>query len=302
MGVVYRAKHALLRRPTAVKLLRAEAANGDRLSHFEREVQLTSSLTHPNTVAIYDYGRTPDGVFYYAMEYLDGISLQELVELDGPQSSSRTVAILVQVCGALAEAHCHGLIHRDVKPANIMLCERGGIPDVAKVLDFGLVRRLPGCALSRTDVCTSANSTIVGTPLYLAPEAILSPATVDARSDIYALGAVAYWLLAGRPVFEGSSVVEVCSRHIHSTPPALSNVPEELGRIVRACLAKDPKDRPPSMLVLSDALLACRGVSRCMPDDARDWWSRNRQRIRQSRVTRATTSRQTVVIDIETRA
>jgi eukaryotic-like serine/threonine-protein kinase len=284
MGEVYRARHAMLRRPTAIKLLPAEKAGEKSVARFEREVQLTSRLTHPNTVAIYDFGRTPDGVFYYAMEFLDGIDLEELVRSEGRQGPSRAVHILTQVCGALAEAHGVGLIHRDIKPANILLCERGGQQDVAKVVDFGLVKDRIG---GGDDVSVTAAQTITGTPLYLSPEAIRSPDEVDARSDLYALGAVAYFLLSGRPVFDATNVVELCSHHLHTepTPPALRigiALPEALSAMVMKCLAKRREDRPQSAEELRAALLAC-GVAPWSDAEARAWWRARGQAVQARR-------------------
>ncbi len=217
MGVVYRARHAMLRRPTAIKLLPPDRAGDASLVRFEREVQLTAELSHPNTVAIYDYGRTPEGIFYYAMEYLDGINLEDLVRQHGAQPAGRVLAILDQVCGALAEAHGRGLVHRDIKPANIILSERGGEPDVAKVVDFGLVKPL-GVEDSRSTL--SATNVLTGTPLYMAPETMTAPASSDPRSDLYALGAVAYYLLSGRPVFESSDR----RRDHRSAPPDRADI------------------------------------------------------------------------------
>src|SRR5436190_4139364 len=189
-GMVYRARHSLLRRPVAIKLLSPEMTNDGNIARFEHEVQMTSQLTHPNTVAIYDYGSTPDGLFYYAMEYLSGINLDQLVSQFGPQPEARVIHILRQLCGSLSEAHQIGLIHRDIKPANVVLTRRGGACDVVKVLDFGLVKtRVP---LLRDKVLANA---IVGTPHFMSPEAIQDPAKVDARSDLYSVGAVAFWLL-----------------------------------------------------------------------------------------------------------
>src|SRR4029077_236110 len=173
-----------------------------------------SMLTHPNTIAIYDFGRTEEGSFYYAMEYLDGFTLQSLVEREGPQDPARVAHILVQLTGALMEAHRAGLIHRDVKPANVMLCERGGMAYVVKVLDFGLTKELEG----RGDVTQSDLHRIVGTPLYMCPEALTAPETVDPRSDLYAVGAVGYFLLTSVPPFSGNTLVEVCGHHLHSAP------------------------------------------------------------------------------------
>ena len=253
MGAVYEASHALLRRRTAVKLLPVAKAGEANVARFEREVQMTSQLTHPNTVAIYDYGRTPDGIFYYAMELLDGFDLEKLVVLDGPQPAERVVHILKQVCGALAEAHGRGLIHRDVKPANILLTHRGGIHDVAKVVDFGLVKEIRQDA----DAGVTSANVITGTPLYMSPESIKSPSAVDAASDIYALGGVAYYLLSGAPPFDAATVVEICSHHLHTIPGRIDGVRPALMDVVLACMEKDPKRRPASAAELAERLDAC---------------------------------------------
>jgi serine/threonine protein kinase len=215
------------------------------LARFEREVQLTSQLTNPNTIAIYDYGRTPDGVFYYAMEFLEGVTLDNLIEIDGPQPEGRVVHILRHVAGSLAEAHEIGLIHRDVKPANIMILQRGGAYDVVKVLDFGLVREIHQ---SHDEMLTAVN-TIPGTPHFLSPESIESPESVDAQADIYALGAVAYHLVTGAYVFEGQSVIQLMTRHVNEAPEPPSErlgrpIDPALERLILRMLAKDPNDRP----------------------------------------------------------
>jgi serine/threonine-protein kinase len=202
MGVVYQASHAMLRRPTAIKLLPPTRTGVVDLQRFEREVQLTAMLTHPNTVAIYDYGRTPDGVFYYAMEFLDGIDLEQLVRRHGALTSGRVVHILRQICRALAEAHGLGIIHRDIKPANVILTVRGGEPDVAKVVDFGLVKCLDPVRVDLT-MTMEGGAVLAGTPMYFAPEAISSPDRVEARSDLYSLGAVGYYLATGQAALRG---------------------------------------------------------------------------------------------------
>jgi hypothetical protein len=274
MGVVYKARHALLRRPTAIKLVLPERAGPEILARFEREVQLTASLAHPNTVSVYDYGRTPAGVFYYAMEYLDGIDLEKLVERFGPQPPARVVHVLTQVAGSLGEAHSVGLVHRDVKPANVILCEKRGLPDTAKVVDFGLVKDLT--QLGRAQLTLSGTSSIVGTPLYLAPEAITNPDAIDARADLYALGAVGYYLLTGQPVFSGASLLEVAAQHLHQAPipPSARSphlVPAALENLVLACLAKDPGARPKNALEVVRALASCR-VAEWSTEQASDWW------------------------------
>lgn len=278
MGVVYRASHAMLRRSTAVKLLLPDKTGDAALRRFEREVQRTAQLTHPNTIAIYDYGRTPAGVFYYAMEFVDGVTLQHLADEDGPQPAGRVIHLIRQACGALHEAHQAGLIHRDIKPANIMLCERGDQPDVIKVLDFGLVKDLGAEdeAMSRTDM-------VVGTPLYLAPEVIEDPAAVGPHADLYALGAVAYCLVTGKPVFEAKTVVALCSQHLGMTPLRPSErlgapVPGDLEAVIMACLAKRPEDRPASARALSDALDTLGDAHAWTEAAARTWWKSFRTR------------------------
>jgi eukaryotic-like serine/threonine-protein kinase len=305
MGAVYKARHALLRRPTAIKLLPPGRAGLANVRRFEREVQQTARLTHANTDAIYDYGRTPDGVFYYAMEFLDGVTLDELVRTDGPLPPARAIHVLRQACGALGEAHDLGLVHRDVKPANIMLTERGGEADVVKVLDFGLVRHMDA---SGTEVTASAANILTGTPLYMAPEAIRSEDAVDGRSDLYALGAVAYFLLTGLPVFEGRTMVEVCAHHLHTAPlppsaRARVRVPLDLEAIVMRCLAKSPDERPRSARALRDALDRCADAGGWSGEEAARWWTAWRARPGRTRrlspdETTGASVHQTVAVDL----
>ncbi len=276
MGAVYRASHAFLRRPTAVKLLPPEKAGVDNLRRFEQEVQLTASLTHPNTITIFDYGHTSDGLFYYAMEYVDGLTLSDLVTRSGAPHQGRVVNIMRQAASALAEAHSIGLVHRDIKPGNIMvhlLRPRGGAGDCVKVLDFGLVKEVRQDG--GIEVTNEAN--LFGTPQYMAPESITTPITVDARADLYALGAVAYYLLTGTHVFSGKSIVEVCSHHLHSTPEPLSSrlgkpIAPDLEQLVLDCLAKDPSDRPQSALEVESRLSQCHGIPEWTREDAQRWW------------------------------
>jgi len=275
MGAIYRARHAMLRRPTAVKLLSGDGSE-HQLRRFEREVQLTARLTHPNTISIYDYGRTPDGVFYYAMELLDGLTLEELVERHGPQPPGRVIHILSQVCGALKEAHGIGLIHRDIKPANIYLCRRGDVADVVKVLDFGLVREMKTNGEFALTLTSSNVNTVVGTPLYLPPEAILNPEQIDGRADIYGLGGVAYFLVTGAAPFSGQTMIELCGHHLHTppTPPSQRNrVPHDLERVILDCLAKDRATRPQSAQALSRALARCADAKGWSEQDADAWWT-----------------------------
>jgi len=277
MGVVYRASHAFLRRPTAVKLLPPEKAGADNLRRFEQEVQLTASLAHHNTITIFDYGHTSDGLFYYAMEYIDGLNLSDLVARSGAQRQGRVADLMRQTASALVEAHGIGLVHRDIKPSNVMvhlLHPHGGAGDCVKVLDFGLVkevRREGGIELTN-------EASLSGTPQYMAPESITSPNTVDARADLYALGAVAYYLLTGTHVFTGKSIVEVASHHLHSAPEPLSSrlgkpIVADLEQLVLDCLAKDPSDRPQSAFELEQRLSECASILPWTSEDARRWWA-----------------------------
>jgi hypothetical protein len=282
MGIVYRARHVLLQRPTALKVLPPEKTGEHAIARFEREVQATSRLTHPNTISIYDYGRTADGVFYYAMELLDGVDLDRLVRVTGPLPPARVLHVLTQICGALTEAHDLGLIHRDIKPANVFLCRQGGIADVAKVLDFGLVRAV-GAASGLTHDGVGADA-LMGTPLYLPPEGITRSSRMDARSDLYALGCTACFLLTGRPPFEGGSMVEVCAKHLHTPfdPHSLRGVvpvPPGLEQILVACLEKDPARRPASARELASAVRSLATEAPWSEDEASRWWLANQPRF-----------------------
>ena len=277
MGTVYRARHAFLRRSTAVKLLRAERSTPQALRRFEKEVQATSQLVHPNTITIFDYGRTPDGTFYYAMEYLRGLTLDVVVQRFGPLPERRVAHIMRQVCGSLAEAHAAGLIHRDIKPQNLMLCHRGGVPDLVKVLDFGLVKES-----DTIDPELTRDGAAVGTPLYMAPEAASASLEIDARADLYSLGVVAYFLLTGVQPFFGVNAREVMRRHMEERPMAPSEklgqpLTPEFEQLVLKLLAKDPASRPPTARAIEELL---EGVIEPIlgpwtEEDGDRWWRAN---------------------------
>jgi serine/threonine protein kinase len=285
MGVVYRARHAMLRRPCAIKLLPPDKYGPESLARFEREVQLTAKLTHPNTVRVFDYGRTPDGVFYYVMELLEGASLDDAIETAGAMPAGRVIHVLDQVAGALSEAHAIGLIHRDIKPANIFITQQGGVPDVAKVLDFGLVKRVEENLITdTTDQKLTHDSSFTGTPQYMSPEAITSPETLDARTDVYSLGAVGYFLLTGEHVFTGRTLVEVCSHHLHTLPPPpskrIADVPADLEALILACLEKSPERRPTDARALQVALRACTDSDTWSEEEARRWFASHSAALR----------------------
>ena len=285
-GTVFRGHHALMRRPVAVKLLDPLRANEHSIARFEREVQLTCTLTHPNTIALYDYGRTPDGLFYYAMEYLEGVALDKLVQDFGRQPEGRVIHILRQVCGSLAEAHAQGLVHRDIKPANIYLTQRGGIPDFVKVLDFGLVkaRNLEG------QMELTGTTATLGTPLYMSPEAVEHPDRVDASADIYSLGCVGYYLLTGETVFAGLSAGEVLMQQVRSVPEKPSvrlrqPVSADLEELRMSCLAKKPNGRPASAEAFEAALAQCAAAAGWNREQAAEWWhQRGTAKVEKARV------------------
>jgi eukaryotic-like serine/threonine-protein kinase len=274
MGEVYLAEHTLLKRPCALKRIRpGHDTDPTTLARFEREVRATAELSHPHTVEIYDYGRAGDGTFYYVMELLWGLTLDDLVHKQGPLPAARAVYLLRQVCDALGEAHAAGLMHRDIKPSNIYAARRGGEYDFVKLLDFGLVKWVAGTeqpALSRVE-------TVVGSPLYMAPEQSVSVETSDVRADIYSLGAVGYFLLVGHPPFVADNPLEIMISHARDAvqPPSqlVPDLPADVEAILLKCLAKDPAERFASSAALGRALAACSVAGEWTRDDAAGWWS-----------------------------
>ena len=277
MGEVYLAEHPHLRRPCAIKLIRPERAGDPSiLRRFMREVQVTATLTHPNTVQVFDYGQTEDGILYYAMEYLQGLGLDELVTREGPLPPGRVVAILRQLCGALSEAHAIGLVHRDLKPGNVILSNRGGLGDVAKLLDFGLVQS----PVENQDESRLTHAGLIfGTPGYMSPEQAAGRFDLDARSDIYSLGALAYYLLTGRPPFVRPTIVQTVTAHLTDpvTRPSefRRDIPSDLERIVISCLEKELGRRPATAAELDRQLDACSCAGEWSASAAIAWWSEN---------------------------
>jgi eukaryotic-like serine/threonine-protein kinase len=274
MGEVYLAEHQMLKRPCAIKLIRSDLVGNQRIfARFEREVRATAQLSHSNTIEIFDYGRNDNGAFYYVMEYLPGLSLAELVERFGPMQPARVIYLLRQACDALQEAHDAGLVHRDIKPANLMAAFRGGRYDVTKILDFGLVKTL---AEDEKSPHLSREGTVTGSPLYMAPEQIMHSQEPDRRSDIYGLGAVAYFMLTGRPPFRAESAMEVMIAHVRDTviPPSQlrAEVPADLERVVLRCLEKNPRDRYHDTPSLALDLDRCADAVNWSPKHAAMWW------------------------------
>jgi len=284
MGEIWRARHRMLARPVAVKLIRPELLGvktpteaAALVGRFQREAEATATLHSPHTVALHDFGVTPEGVFYYVMDLLEGLDLEALVRRFGPVPPARAVHFLIQACDSLSEAHAVGLIHRDVKPANIISCHWGLKWDFVKVLDFGLVKTT--WEMGEDDHLTSEGM-ITGTPAFMAPEAALGGQTLDVRVDIYGLGCVAYWLLTGERVFAGRTPVEVLLHHVKTQPVPPSQrtrqtIPQRLDELILACLAKEPDQRPPSAEWLAGQLAECETDRAWTPERAREWWESN---------------------------
>ncbi len=294
MGDVWLARHDMLAMPAAVKRIKPDLMAGDdevdiALARFEREARATAQLSSAHTISIYDFGRTADGAFYYVMELLEGMDLVTLVEQSGPLPDGRVRHILLQACDSLGEAHAAGMIHRDVKPANIMLCRQGHAYDVVKVLDFGLVRTesaLPSVpvptpeATSEADQDLTLPGTISGTPAYMAPEQLEEDVVIDGRADLYSLGCVAYFLLTGGPPLRGESAMMTLALAATETPDPPStrrtrSLSLELEAIVLRLLSKDPRARHEDADALAKALLSCPVTEPWSQQDARDYFVGN---------------------------
>lgn len=273
MSNVYLARHAYLTRPTAVKVLKPHVASDEMIARFAREVQHASRLRHPNTIRIYDYGRAYNGTFFYAMEFVDGLSLGEIVERHGQMPPSRVAHVLREVCASLAEMHGQGLVHRDIKPHNIMVCRPAGGQEAVKVLDFGLVKDI-----ERPDSRDLTRSVrILGTPLYMAPERIRNPRDVDARADIYALGAVGFFALTGCKLFESANDLDLTQQVLTAPPRRPSEaegaeIPPDLDELVFRCLAKDKSGRPADVSEVQSVLDAVLAREPWTPAQAVAWW------------------------------
>jgi hypothetical protein len=278
MGEVWRARHRMLARGAAIKLIRPEALSGTGEAEtlrrrFEREAQETAALQSPHTVSIFDYGVTDDGAFYYVMELLEGMDLETLVARFGPLPPARAAYLLRQACDSLAEAHARDLLHRDIKPRNIIACRLGLNCDFVKVVDFGLARHTRAGVDSRLTM----EGAVAGTPAYLAPEVALGYAEIEPAADLYGLGCVGYWMLTGSLVFEESSVMAMAMAHVRSEPVPPSRrlgrpLPEDLERVVLTCLEKDPARRPHSAAELAERLDRCRFDEPWSAARAREWW------------------------------
>jgi serine/threonine-protein kinase len=282
MGEVWRARHRMLARPAAVKLIRPEMLGDGRVAEtlvrrFEREAQATAALHSPHTVELYDFGVTRDGTFYYVMEILDGIDLESLVRRFGPVPPERAVHLLLQACDSLADAHHAGLVHRDIKPGNLIACRRGLKYDFLKVLDFGLVK---SSWSEEADTRLTMEGTTAGTPAYMAPEVAMSQTALDGRADLYALGCVAYWLVTGHMVFTGTTAMQVALQHVQAAPVppsqrAGATLPPALETAILCCLEKDPSRRPADAEALAARLVATGLAAAWTAERARGWWEQH---------------------------
>ena len=285
MGDVYLAEHRLMKRPCAIKVIRAEKAGDPRaIARFEREVKATSRLSHWNSISIYDYGRTSDGTFFYVMEYVTGLSLQQLVSRRGPLSPGRAVFLLKQVCRALIEAHTTQLVHRDIKPTNIMVTELGGAFDVVKLLDFGLAKPITSGSVADGDSELTIAGSLTGSPHYMSPEQAMGETQADQRSDLYAVGGVAFYMLTGRTIFESGVTLKILLSHLHEKAVAPSSIRKQVGgssissdldALVLKCLEKSPSDRFQSARALLDALHLLPESNEWNERLAEQWWTSN---------------------------
>ncbi len=283
MGEVWKAEHRMLARAAAIKLIRPEALGGDAdtrqiaLARFEREAQATASLRSPHTIELYDFGISDTGTFFYVMELLDGYDAQVLVKRFGPLPAERAVHLLTQVCDSLSEAHAAGLVHRDIKPSNIHVCRYGRKFDFVKVLDFGMVKLRHDVGDREAMAQLTVANVIAGTPAFMAPEQVLGDAASDGRTDLYAVGCVAFWLLTGQTVFQGATVMDMLTQHARDEPPPPSQcselpIPPALDEVILQCLAKRPEDRPQSADKLAQALQVAGDARAWTEAQGREWW------------------------------
>ncbi len=279
MGELWRAKHKALGRIVALKRIKAAVTDSEDAARFKREARATSELRSPHTVEVYDFG-VDQGNLFYTMECLDGVDLQRLIKRDGAIPPARAIPILVQACHSLTEAHTHGIVHRDIKPANLMLCRYGMDLDFVKLLDFGLAK-----AIQRegTEGALTREGIVLGTAAYIAPESLKGSALVDHRADLYALGAIAFWLVTGRLVFDLDKSMAMVRAHLSQIPPLASTcspfaIPRELDDLIAWCLQKEPGQRPQSAADLSASLLAVPLTEAWSKNDAERWWVAAKQR------------------------
>ena len=294
MGEVWRAEHYLLARPAAIKLVRQELPDASDTipkrqlqERFRREAEATALLRSPHTIELYDFGMSNDGTFYYVMELLDGLDLGRLVEQFGPVPAERAIHMLIQVCHSLGEAHERGLVHRDIKPANVVVCRYGREVDFVKVLDFGMVKSRGDGA--RAEMQLTRAHAVWGTPAFISPEQVLGNRPLDACTDLYAVGCVAYWLVTGRLVFKGRTAMDTMMHHAHAepVPPSTKSaleIPSALDHVILACLAKSAEDRPASADALADALGAIKTRAAWTPQRAHEWWDEHYPRVASSAI------------------